>query len=147
VSPTILATSALAFGALALLAAAAPSYPLEIALLIPLGAASVTFAAGVNSHLQMAVDPMMRGRVMALYSIVFLGSTPIGGPLTGWLGEYVGPRAGLVLAGIAAVAAGIGVWLALGRSARSDVDEATRVREREPENAAVGDRPRRVMAA
>ena len=39
----------------------------------------------------------MRGRVMALYSVVFLGSTPIGGPIAGWLAEVAGPRAGLVL--------------------------------------------------
>ena len=55
----------------------------------------MTFAAGVNSALQIAVEPVMRGRVMALYSIVFLGSTPIGAPLVGWLAEVAGPRAGL----------------------------------------------------
>ena len=48
----------------------------------------------------------MRGRVMALYSVVFLGSTPIGGPIVGWLAEVAGPRSGLVLAGVAALAAG-----------------------------------------
>ena len=47
--------------------------------------------------------PRCEGRVMALYSIVFLGSTPIGGPLAGWLSEAAGPRAGLVLAGVAAL--------------------------------------------
>ena len=46
----------------------------------------------------------MRGRVMALYSVVFLGSTPIGGPIVGWLAEVAGPRAGLVLGGLAALA-------------------------------------------
>ena len=71
--------------------------------LVPLGAASVTFAAGVNSTLQLAAEPAMRGRVMALYSVVFLGSTPIGGPIAGWLSEAAGPRAGLVLAGVAAL--------------------------------------------
>ena len=78
-----------------------------LVLLVPLGAVSVTFAAGVNSALQLAVDPAMRGRVMSLYSIVFLGSTPIGAPLVGWLAEAHGPRAG-ILAGAAAafVAAG-----------------------------------------
>ena len=58
----------------------------------------MTFAAGINSMLQLAAAPEMRGRVMALYAIVFLGSTPIGGPLVGWLSEATGPRAGLVLA-------------------------------------------------
>ena len=88
-----------------LLAAAAPTLPLEMAALGLLGVCSVTFAAGINSGLQLAAAPEMRGRVMALYSIVFLGSTPIGGPITGWLGETVGPRAPLVLAGVAALAA------------------------------------------
>jgi hypothetical protein len=49
----------------------------------------------------------MRGRVMALYSIVFIGSTPIGGPITGWLAGAAGPRAGLVLGGVAALVAGV----------------------------------------
>ena len=49
----------------------------------------------------------MRGRVMALYSIVFLGSTPIGAPLAGWLSEAIDPRAALVMAGVAGIVAGL----------------------------------------
>jgi MFS family permease len=112
VSETLIAGSAAAFGLFALLAAAAPTLPVAMAALIPLGAVSVTFAAGVNSTLQLGASPEMRGRVMALYSVVFLGSTPIGGPIVGWLAEVAGPRSGLVLAGVAALAAGIGGWLA-----------------------------------
>ena len=104
-SRTLIAAAAAGFGVSALLAAAAPTLPLEMAALFLLGACSVTFAAGINSGLQLAAAPEMRGRVMALYSIVFLGSTPIGGPIAGWLGEAVGPRAPLVLAGVAALAA------------------------------------------
>ena len=74
----MLAGAAIGFGALALLAAGAPSLGLEMLVLAPLGAASVTLAASVNSALQLASEPEMRGRVMALYSVVFLGSTPIG---------------------------------------------------------------------
>ncbi len=74
--PRLIAAAALAFGTAALLAAAAPALALEIAALVLLGAASVTFAATINSSLQLAVAPQMRGRVMALYSVVFLGSTP-----------------------------------------------------------------------
>jgi MFS family permease len=66
---------------------------------------TVTFSAGVNSTMQLAVVPAMRGRVMALYSVVFLGSTPIGAPLVGWLAEVAGPRAGMVLGAGAALAA------------------------------------------
>ena len=66
---------------------------------------TVTFSAGVNSTMQLAVTPAMRGRVMALYSVVFLGSTPIGAPLVGWLAEVAGPRAGMALGACAALAA------------------------------------------
>jgi MFS family permease len=97
--PRLIAGGALAFGASALLAAAMPSLALEIVMLALLGAASVTFAATINSTLQLAVSPEMRGRVMALYSVVFLGSTPIGAPLTGWLAQSYDPRVALVLAG------------------------------------------------
>ena len=97
--PRLIAGGALAFGTSALLAAAMPSLALEIVMLALLGAASVTFAATINSTLQLAVTPEMRGRVMALYSVVFLGSTPIGAPLTGWLAQSYDPRIALVLAG------------------------------------------------
>ena len=115
VTPALLAGAAIVFGALALLAAGAPSIGLELLVLAPLGAASVTLAASVNSALQLASDPAMRGRVMALYSVVFLGSTPIGAPLAGWLSEQVDPRAALVMAGVAALVAGLLARTAFGR--------------------------------
>jgi MFS family permease len=105
VSPRILVGAATGFGALELLAAAAPSLPLQVVALVPLGAMTVTFSAGVNSTMQLAVAPAMRGRVMALYSVVFLGSTPIGAPLVGWLAEVAGPRVGMALGATAALAA------------------------------------------
>jgi MFS family permease len=103
--PRLIAGGALAFGVSALLSAAMPSLALEIPMLALLGAAAVTFAATINSSLQLAVAPEMRGRVMALYSVVFLGSTPIGGPLTGWLSEAYDPRVALLLAGITGLSA------------------------------------------
>jgi MFS family permease len=116
VTPALLAGAAIGFGALALLAAGAPSLGLEMLLLAPLGAASVTLAASVNSALQLASEPKMRGRVMALYSVVFLGSTPIGAPLAGWLSESIDPRAALVMAGVAALVGGILARLAFERA-------------------------------
>ena len=107
--PRLIAGGALAFGVSALLAAAMPSLALEIVMLALLGAASVTFAATINSTLQLAVTPEMRGRVMALYSVVFLGSTPIGAPLTGWLAQSYDPRVALLLAGVSGLAA---AWIA-----------------------------------
>jgi MFS family permease len=103
--PRLVAGAALAFGASALLAAAAPGMVFEVAALTVLGAAAVTFAATINSSLQLAVAPHMRGRVMALYSVVFLGSTPIGGPLAGWLSETYDPRLALLLAASAGLLA------------------------------------------
>jgi MFS family permease len=103
--PRLIAGAALAFGTFALLAAVAPGLIVEIAALTLLGAAAVTFAATINSSLQLAVLPHMRGRVMALYSVVFLGSTPIGGPLTGWLSQAYDPRVALLLAAISGLSA------------------------------------------
>jgi len=103
--PGLIGGAALAFGATALLAAAAPGLAVEILALALLGAAAVTFAATINSTLQLAVEPQMRGRVMALYSVVFLGSTPIGGPLTGWLSQTYDPRFALLLAATSGLAA------------------------------------------
>ena len=105
VTPALMTVAGLAFGIVALLAAAAPSLGVEAALFALVGAASVSFAASINTWLQLKVTPQMRGRVMALYSIVFLGSTAIGGPLTGWMAEAIDPRATLVLAGAAAMIA------------------------------------------
>jgi MFS family permease len=108
--PRLIAASSLAFGLLSLLAAAMPSLVLEALVLALLGAAAVTFAASINSSLQLAVAPQMRGRVMALYSVVFLGSTPIGGPLAGWLAEAYDPRVALLLAASAGISAAWAAW-------------------------------------
>jgi MFS family permease len=105
VRPALLAGAAAAFGALVVAAALAPTTALAALALVPVGAASVVFAASVNSFLQLAVAPHMRGRVMALYSTVFLGSTPIGGPLMGWIAGAAGPRAALALGGLVALVA------------------------------------------
>ncbi len=115
VGPGLLVGAAFGFGVAALIAAGAPTLALEAVALVPLGAASVTFAAGVNSSLQLTAEPSMRGRVMALYSMVFLGSTPIGGPITGWLSESIDPRASLVVAGAAGMAAAIAARIAFRR--------------------------------
>ena len=126
VSDRMIVGAALAFGAGSLLVAAAPSLPLAMAALVPLGAASVTFAAGVNSTLQLSAAPAMRGRVLALYSVVFLGSTPIGGPTVGWLAEVAGPRAGLVLGALAAVGAALFGTVAFARKRGEDPLHALR---------------------
>jgi MFS family permease len=116
--PRLIAGGALAFGLSALLAAAMPSLALEIVMLALLGAAAVTFAATINSTLQLAVSPEMRGRVMALYSVVFLGSTPIGAPLTGWLAQTYDPRVALALAGVGGLTAAWAAHISFSRIRR-----------------------------
>jgi predicted MFS family arabinose efflux permease len=107
VGPALLTGAALTFGGLLIAAASAPDLVLEVVVLAFTGAASVTFASSVNSFLQLNVRPSMRGRVMALYSVVFLGSNPIGGPLMGWIAGVAGPRAGLIVGAVAAIAAAL----------------------------------------
>jgi MFS family permease len=98
------------FGLLLAGSAAAPSFPLEAGLLVPMGVAAIGFQATGNSILQIHSTPTMRGRVMALYSVVFIGTTPIGAPIVGWLAQGFGPRAGLAMGAAASlVAAAVGL--------------------------------------
>jgi MFS family permease len=120
IRPGLLAGAAAAFGALVIGAAAAPSVALAALALVPVGAASVIFAASVNSFLQLAVAPHMRGRVMALYSVVFLGSTPVGGPLMGWIAGVASPRAALALGGLVALAAAVWARATFARAGIAD---------------------------
>lgn len=100
------------FGLFMLGAAAAPTLALEIVALVPMGVAALVFQTTTNSLIQLRSEPALRGRVMALYSVVFLGSTPIGAPVVGWVAQHFGPRASLALGGAAVLAAAlIAVWL------------------------------------
>ena len=106
------------FGSLVLLTAAAPNLPIALVLLFLAGAASIFFAAMCNTTIQLTASPEMRGRVMALYTVAFMGSTPIGGPIVGFIGQAVGGRASLAVGGLATlVAAGLG-WRLLNRASR-----------------------------
>jgi MFS family permease len=114
----LLVLSMLALGALLVVAALVPAFGLELAVMVPVGAVSTAFIATSNSLLQLGSSDRMRGRVMALFSVVFLGSTPIGGTLVGWFSEQFGPRAGLVLGGAATVAAGLAGLILLRKETR-----------------------------
>jgi predicted MFS family arabinose efflux permease len=115
VTPQLLVGAATLFGLGQVLAAAAPTEAIQMAVLTVVGAASVTFAAGVNSSLQLGAGAL-RGRVMALYSVVFLGSTPIGAPIVGAIAEGAGPRYGLLLGGLAALATALWATIAYRRA-------------------------------
>ncbi len=93
-----------AFGVAMTLATLAPSLPLELVALMFVGAASISFMSTGNSTLQLNAAPEMRGRVMSLWFVAFQGSTPIGGPIVGWVMAILGARAGLGLGALACVA-------------------------------------------
>ncbi|UTI62532.1 MFS transporter [Paraconexibacter antarcticus] len=106
-SPALISGSAVVFGGALGLAAVAPTLDLVLAALVIVGAASVTFTSAVNAQLQLAAPPALRGRVMALYGVVFLGSTPIGAPILGAVCEHFGARTGLAVGAVAAAGAGV----------------------------------------
>jgi MFS family permease len=106
-TPMGLTRAALAFGLLILGVAVAPSLAVEVALLVVMGGASISFIAMSNSTLQLRSDPAMRGRVMALFAVAFLGSTPIGAPIVGAVAQAWGPRSAIAIGGVAALAAAL----------------------------------------
>ena len=102
-----LCLAAIGWGIAILAAAVAPSLPLELAALVFVGYGSITFNSLAKTTLQLAAKPEMRGRVMALWALAWLGSTPIGGPIVGWAGQAIGARWALVIGGLAALACGV----------------------------------------
>jgi len=97
--PTLV-VAATAFGVVLVFAGLAPSLPVELFALALAGGASISFMATGNSTLQLNAAPSMRGRVMSLWFVAFQGSTPIGGPIVGWVMAEAGARAGLGLGGV-----------------------------------------------
>ena len=84
-----------------MIAAAAPTELIYTAALVPVGAATLMFLTAANSTVQLAAADAIRGRVMGVYLLVFIGSGAIGGPLLGYIDQHFGPRAGMLLAGLA----------------------------------------------
>ena len=101
----LLVGAALGFSLLEMAAAAAPTFWLFMPLLVLIGVFALTFNTTANATVQLATEPAMRGRVMALYMMVFMGGTPVGGPLVGWVTDTYGARLGF-LAGAAVSALG-----------------------------------------
>ncbi|MEU9241358.1 MFS transporter [Streptomyces sp. NPDC048385] len=111
----VMLAAAVAFGGLELVAAAAPSLWLFSLLMVPLGMFGMTVNVTANTTVQMGTDPAMRGRVMALYMMVFMGGSPIGAPIAGWITDAYGVRAGLAVGGTIAAAAAVVIGLVLAR--------------------------------
>jgi MFS family permease len=107
VGPRALVLASSAFGVAMLATALAPTLLTALIGMGLVGATSVTFQSIGNSTLQLASEPHMRGRVMALWAVAFLGSTPIGGPIAGVVAQHFGGRAGLALGAIACLVAAL----------------------------------------
>ncbi|MET9115741.1 MFS transporter [Streptomyces longwoodensis] len=111
----VMIAAAALFGALELVAAAAPSLWLFALLMAPIGMFGMTINVNANTAIQMGTDPAMRGRVMSLYMMVFLGGSPVGAPIAGWITDAYGVRAGLAVGGAISAAAAVTVGLVLAR--------------------------------
>jgi MFS family permease len=129
-----LVLSCLAFGGVNLIAAAAPTLIAAYLAMVAIGFANIVFNTLGRTVLQLGSEPGMHGRVLALHGLVFLGSTPFGGPLLGWICESFGARAGFVVAGVAALLGAAAVLPRL-RALRGTVPPSPKV---PPPNAVPG---------
>jgi MFS family permease len=126
-SERIMLAAVLGLGVTTRVAAVAPSLPVEIAVLPMVGIASMVIISMATAVCNEETAPEFRGRVMALFAIAFLGSTPIGGPFVGWISEVIGPRAGLGIGAFAALATATLVALARHRSHSPDDEHVVAV--------------------
>ena len=92
-----------------------PTYWSTVAMLLPMGAAALTFTIAANSTVQLGSDPAFRGRVMALYMMCFTGGTPIGAPLVGVISDALGARAGVLWSGGISALAALGAAVVVSR--------------------------------
>jgi MFS family permease len=110
-TPRLLQVLALVFGGLLAALALAPTLLAADVVIVLMGAASIGFIATANATLQLTAEPAMRGRVMALYAMAFLGTTPIGAPLVGAIAQWTSPRVSLMTGAAATVlSAGLLMW-------------------------------------
>jgi MFS family permease len=111
----LLLTTALAFGVLEVVAGLMPTFWSFLALLVPTGLALLMFTTTANSTTQLGTTYAVRGRVMGLYMLVFLGGAPLGSPLVGWAAEQFGARMSLIAGGLVSVLAAVVAALLLAR--------------------------------
>lgn len=112
----VLIAAAVAFGVLEVVASLAPSLWLFALLMAPIGIAAMTVNVTANTSIQMATDPAMRGRVLSLYMMVFLGGSPVGAPIVGWITDTYGARVGFAVGGTIAATAAAVIGLILARA-------------------------------
>ncbi|MFJ8925048.1 MFS transporter [Streptomyces sp. NPDC102364] len=114
-----LSVSAVIWGVLICGAALAPTLPVALVVLAFVGSASITFNSSAKTLMQVSAAPQMRGRVLSIWSIGWLGGTVIGGPAVGAIGASWGARGALLVGGLAAAGAGLAVLLALSMTRRA----------------------------
>jgi MFS family permease len=117
--------AAMAFGLLEILAGSMPGFGATALMLVLVGLAMLTFTTAANSSVQLGVEATMRGRVMALYLMCFLGGTPIGAPIAGWVANTVGPRWGMIGGGLVCMAMAVGMALYLVRRRSLHIADVT----------------------
>jgi MFS family permease len=110
---SLLVATALAFSVFEMVSGLMPDFLTFVLMLVPTGLALLTLTTAANSTMQLGTTAIMRGRVMGLYMLVFLGGTPIGSPLAGWVAEVFGPRMVLISGGLISLAATVAVGLVL----------------------------------
>ena len=115
-----------------LLASIAPTYVLFAVALVPVGLSALTALTTANAMVQLRVEPFMRGRVMALYMAIFMGGTPLGAPIIGWIGDAFGARWTIAIGTVAVgfALAGVSVWLARHENVRVSYESQRRPRFR-----------------
>ena len=117
--------AAMAFGLLEILAGSMPGFGATALMLVLVGLAMLTFTTAANSSVQLGVEATMRGRVMALYLMCFLGGTPVGAPIVGWVATTVGPRWGMIGGGLVCMAMAVGMALYLVRRRSLHIADVT----------------------
>jgi MFS family permease len=126
VTPAMFVITGTLFGAAICAASMAPTLGMFLGLLLLVGAGQISFLAACNTQIQLRSDPQMRGRVMSVYTITLLGSTPIGGPLIGWVCEVWGPRVGFAVGGVSTLVAIAVFGTAFVRAVRAGDDRYAR---------------------
>ena len=99
--------AAFALGVFSLLLAVMPTYLTFTVMTVPVGLCVLTLLTSANQTVQMTTEPTMRGRVLSIYMMFFLGSTPVGAPLIGWVADAWGPRTSIAVGGLSAVLAAL----------------------------------------